>query len=268
MTRAAFSSTEIAFALVMAGAMEVGFFGLLVLAGENSMKLKAEAPPAPSELPIAVKPVLDELPLLKLGGKKVKPKLPEMWKKQPPVQRFEERSAPSALAEKTVEAIPKSPLATADAAAPPPDAAVAREVDEQVVDAGPDAAPTVEGEGAADGVKEGTETDPLKAYVRGQYLTKVLTWFQSRFRPPTGAEVPCEELRKLRSAVTATLGPDHVTVTGYTVQPSGNAVFDARVKTTMDNIVGQQIPPFPPERPELAQTVVKPILSGEKAQCD
>ena len=100
-----------------------------------------------------------------------------MWKKQPPVQRFEERSAPSALAEKTPEAIPTSKLALADAAAPPPDAEVGKEVDQELLDAGPDAAPTVEGEGAADGVKEGTETDPLKARAKS---TTERSWRGSR----------------------------------------------------------------------------------------
>jgi len=240
----------------------------LVLAGENAMKLQAEKPPPPTEVPIAVKPVLDELPLLKLGGKKVKAKLPEMWKKNPPVQRFEERSAPSALADKSPNAIPTSPLAPADAAAPPPDAEVAKEVDQTLLDAGPDAAPTVEGEGAADGVKEGTETDPMKARVRSSYFGKVMGWFQVRFQPPVG-EVPCEELKKLKSSVNVTLAPDHLTITGYSIaSPSGNAGFDARVKTTMDRIVGQQIPPPPPLYPELGQSTLQPILSGQAAKCD
>lgn len=268
MASSAFSSTEVAFAVIMASAVQVGFFALLVLAGENATRLKAQPPPAPSEVPIAVKPVLDELPLLKLGGKKVKAKLPEMWKKQPPVQRFEEQSAPSAQAQKTPDAIPTSKLAPADAAAPPPDAELAKEVEQTLLDAGPDAAPTVEGEGAADGVKEGTETDPLKARAKSQYFVKVMSWFQVRFQPPVG-EIPCEELKTLRTAVNATLGDDHLTVTGYTiVQPSGNAVFDARVKATMDRIVGQQIPPPPPLYPELAQSVLQPILSGQGAKCD
>ena len=80
---------------------------------------------APQEIPINVKPVMDELPLLKLGGKK-KAKLPDMWKKQAPVQRFEESSAPSAKASKSPEAIPSSKLAPIDASAPPPDAETAR----------------------------------------------------------------------------------------------------------------------------------------------
>ena len=80
--------------------------------------------------------MLDELPLLKLGSKKVKMKLPDMWTKQAPVQRFEEKSAPSEKAEKTPQAIPTTPVATADAAAPPPDAAIAKEVDQKLTDAG------------------------------------------------------------------------------------------------------------------------------------
>ena len=41
-------------------------------------------------------------------------------------------------------------------------------------------------------------------------------------------------------AVSASVSPD-ATVTGYSVtRPSGNAIFDAKVRATMDAIVGQQ----------------------------
>src|SRR6478609_6139253 len=74
----------------------------LFLAGATHTKIKAIEEKPPEAMPIAVKPVLDELPLLKLGSKKdKKQKLPDMWKKQAPVpvKRYEEVSAPSDKAE-------------------------------------------------------------------------------------------------------------------------------------------------------------------------
>jgi hypothetical protein len=214
-----------------------------------------------------VTPVLDELPLLKLGGKKVKTKLPEMWKKQPPVQRFQESSAPSSRASKTPDALPTSALAKPDAEAPPPDAETAKEVDQLLLDAGPDAAPTVEGEGAADGVKEGTETDPLKARALSQYQQKILAWFNARFTPPV-REVPCDELKKLSASVLANVGGDR-SVTSFSIRrPSGNAVFDARVQSVMQGTVGAELPPPPPLYPDILGSVVMPTFSGRAAKCE
>src|SRR5512133_546717 len=209
----AFSSAEITLAALLAMGVEFGLFTLFVIAGENAAKVKREEPPAPMELPIAVKPVLDELPLLKLGGRKMKPKLPDMWKKNPPVRRLEEASAPSQLAEKTPEAIPTSKLAELDASAPPPDAEVAKEVDEVLPEGGPDAETTVEGPGAPGGVEEGTETDPLKARQMGIYEATLIRWFTSRF---SGPELPEEEARTVRARVTFTIGPDR-TVGGWSM---------------------------------------------------
>ena len=164
MTRAhAFNAQEVLLAGLLAGAIEMGLFLLLVVAGENALKVKAAKEPEPPLMPIKVMPVLDDTPLLKLGGKKVKAKLPEMWRKNPPVQRFQEASAPSPQAKKTPDAIPTSALAKPDAEAPPPDAEVAKEVDQTLLDAGPDAESKAEGEGAADGVGDFGEVEAFLA---------------------------------------------------------------------------------------------------------
>jgi len=262
-----FETHEVLLSVAFSTGVLLSLLVLLIFAGENASRLRAAEPPPPAAIPISVKPVLDDLPLLKLGGKKVKAKLPDMWKKQPPVQRFEAASAPSPKAAKTPDAITSAPLAKLDASAPPPDAEIAKEVDQVLLDAGPDAAPTVEGEGSPDGVKEGTEADPLKARAVSQYLGRILGWFNVRFRPPTG-EIPCDELKKLSSSVAARVGPDR-TVSGYSVtRPSGNAVFDARVKATMDAVVGQELPPPPPLYPDILGSTVSPIFSGSSAQCE
>jgi hypothetical protein len=261
-----FEPHEIALSSTASAAVVTGFLALLVFAGQNRTLVKAVEPPPEKLVPMRVTPVLDELPLLKLGGKK-RPKLPDMWKKNPPVQRYEASSAPSPKASKTPDAIPDSKLAKPDAAAPPPDAEVAKQVDQVLLDAGPDAAATVEGEGHPDGVKEGTETDPLKARAISQYQAKLIAWFNMRFRPPESG-IPCAELKKLSAGISVQVGPDRH-VAGYGVgSPSGNAVFDERVRSTMDRVVGEELPPPPPLYPDILSSTLSFRLSGSKATCD
>ena len=83
--------------LTPGGIVACVLFILVVAAGASSAHIKEKPAEAPRPVPIQVRPVLDDTPLLKQGGK-VKTKLPEMWKKQAPVQRFEEKSAPSTKA--------------------------------------------------------------------------------------------------------------------------------------------------------------------------
>ncbi len=262
-----FTAAEWTLAIVFAVFMEGGIMAVLATS-ENKTRIVEREEPTQREVSIAVKPIMDDLPLLKLGGKKkLKPKLPDMWKKQAPVRRFEEKSAPSEKAKDSPEAIPTSKLAERDAEAPPPDAEIAKEVDQELLDATPDSEPVEEGEGAPDGVKEGTETDPLKARAVSLYLAKIVGWFNARFRPPEG-KIPCEELKKLSSGVAVNVGQDR-TVSGYTVSsPSGNAVFDAQVRATMDSLIGQQLPPPPPLYPDILGSTVFPRLSGAGAKCD
>jgi hypothetical protein len=263
-----FLPRELALAAFLAGGVELGLFGLLITAGQNRARIVAHETPPPEEIPIAVKPVLDDLPLLKLGSKRVKMKLPDMWTKQAPVQRFEEKSAPSEKAAKTPDAIPTTPVATADAAAPPPDAALAKEVDQKLSDAAP---PKEEAnlptEGAADGVKQGTEIDPLKARAASLYGAKLIGWFQVRFHPPT--DIACDVVHGLTATAAISVSADR-TITGYTVsRASNNAVFDAKVKATLDALVGQELPPPPPLYPDLSPgTTLHPTLSGKNAPCD
>jgi hypothetical protein len=261
-TAPTFRARDVAIAIVGAGIVQGLFLLLWIYGGAGKAHVRAEALAPPKEIPISVKPVLDELPLLKLGGKK-KARLPEMWKKQAPVQRFEERSAPSPKASKAPEAIPSSKLVEPDAEAPPPDAETAKEVDQVLTDAAPDAEPTVEGEGAADGVKEGTEADPLKARAVSQYHAKLLAWFNARFRPPTD-DVPCEELKKLRASVSVSISGGRA-VAGYSFgRESGNAAFDARVRATMDGVRGEELPPPPPLYPDILGSTLPVTFSGDR----
>lgn len=260
-----YTSRELGLAWSLALSMQILFFALLVVAGQNRHVVQPEKPTTDNAIPIAVRPVIDDLPLLKLGGKRVRAKLPDMWKKNPPVQRFEAASAPSPLADTSnPAAIPSTPLVKPDAAPPPPDAEVAAVVDQVLLDAGAQpSTPNVDTEGSADGVKGGTETDPLKARVLSQYQAKIHAWFNARFRQPT--QIDCELLKGLRASVVVTIGADRQVASYTIVKPSGNAEFDARVKSSMDGNIGQQLPPPPPLYPDVLNSNIRPIFQG---QCD
>ncbi len=265
-----FLPSEIALAAGLAFAVEAGLGLVLVFAvGRTHIDAREELVEKP--VPIRVKPVIDDAPLLKLGGKRVRAKLPDMWVKHPPVQRVQAASAPSPQAAKTPEAIPTSPLVKPDAEAPAPDADIAKVVDQDLPKldaAAPDVeVPNIDEKGSADGVKQGTEEDPLKARAVSQYRMKIIGWFNARFRVPTG-DVPCELLSGLSSSVSASVGPDR-TVAGYSIsRASGNAAFDARVKSTMDGAVGQQLPPPPPLYPDIIGSTVFPTFLGKGQKCD
>ncbi len=253
--------TAISGALVVQGLMVV-----LLLAASASGKLKSKDEKPPEEVPMAVKPVADDLPLLKLGGAAAK--LPDAWQKKAPLPVPAEPSddgAPSPQAKDDPEHAAKKPLSR-DAGPPPTEAgALVADNSANAPDSGP--VGEVVGPGGPNGSKDGTETDPLKARALDLYRQKLLAWFNSRFRLPEG-QIPCDELKKLSSSVSARVGGDR-SVGGFTItRPSGNAVFDAKVQATMDNLVGQELPPPPQNYPDLdIGSVVTPVFSGAGAKC-
>lgn len=265
MKAAVFSAGELRAAVLFALLTEVALAGLL-LSARQSRTIQAVEEPVPMAIPIAVLPVVDDLPLLKKGGKPVKTKLPDIWTKPQVVKRYKDVSAPSPVAAKTPEAIPSSSVAKRDDTPPPPEAEVAKEVDDQTPKTEEKVEqPNLPQEGASDGVQEGTEKDPLKARAVSLYRAKIISWFSRRFKVPTG-QIDCATLEKLSARVSANVGSDR-TVTGYSVvAPSGNATFDERVKAVMDATIGQELPPPPPNYPDILESSVFPTFLG-KGQC-
>lgn len=249
-----FLPSELVLAAGLAVIIESGLF-ILIATATNRTHIVAKDEKAEEALPIEVKPVLDELPLLKLGSKK-RAKLPDMWVKKPPIKRYEATSTPSPKAPEKVDKLPDTPLTKPSAEPPPPDAAIAKKVDPTIpkTDAGPSKA-TLPNEGSEDGVKEGTETDPLKAFAVSQYRMKISGWFNARFKKPTD-QVPCDVLKKLRASASVTVSGSR-TVSAYSIsKASGNEIFDARVKSTLDGIVssGAELPPPPPNYADILGT--------------
>jgi hypothetical protein len=251
---------------------------LCILAGA-AVALQASALDRPAEvpaidtgpaIPVRITPVLDlDAPLLKLGGKRDRTRLPDRWLRQKPVQRVEEKAFASTKAGKTEKDIPPPDMKIADAGTqpPPPDAAVAKEVDVPVtapVDAGPVA--NVDTAGSPDGVKEGTETDPLKARAVDLYRARIIGWFAGRFRV-SGSGLSPADLARYKVGVTAQLSSDR-RVTGYTITPSGNAVFDAAARAAMESAKGDQIPPPPENYPDVVQSAIHLTFVCREKRCD
>ena len=88
-----FKAREIALAFLLAFLVEAGMLLLWVYAGAGSAHVNAAPVEEPKETPIRVKPVMDDLPLLKLGGKK-KAKLPDMWKSRRRCSASRKRARP------------------------------------------------------------------------------------------------------------------------------------------------------------------------------
>jgi hypothetical protein len=254
------------------------FFAFAVLAGAG-LALRASAldrPAAAPEidrgtaLPVRITPVLDlDAPLLKLGGKRDTARLPDRWVRQAPRPRVEQRAFASTKAGKSEHDIPppEVKMAAADAKPPPPDAEVAKQVDTPVaaaVDAGAPA--NVDQAGHADGVKEGTETDPLKARAVDIYRAKIAAWFSSRFRV-SGSGLGKDELLKYRVRATISIGPDR-TVSGYTIVPSGSAPFDQAARVTLEGAKGQSLPPPPENYPDVAQSQINVTFVCREGRCD
>jgi hypothetical protein len=264
-----FRPSDYAVAIAVALAVQVGAAGAIAA---SSLERPAEAPEIDkgTAVPVKVVPVVDlDSPLLKLGGKKTSARLPDRWLKQAPKPRVEEKAFVSPKAAKTPDAIPPKEMKIADAGTepPPPDAEVAKVVDTEIttpVDAGAPA--NVDIEGHQDGVKEGTETDPLKARAVDLYRARIAAWFSSRFRV-SGSGLSQEELTALKVGATVELSPDR-RVVSYSIVPSGNAAFDAAARATLEGAKGDTIPPPPENYPDTIQSRISVTFVCKENRCD
>lgn len=257
--------------LIAVGATALMLLSSAIVVRAAAFDRKAAAPEIDPGIavPVKVVPVVDLAPLLKLGGSPDKAKLPDRWVVQKPKPRVENKAHPTEKAGKTAKDAPDPDTKVADAGTPPPppDAEVAKEVDTPIdpaVDAGPPSNVPVAGH--ADGVEEGTETDPLKARAVDVYRARIIAWFSSRFRV-SGSGLPQDQLTALRAGASVQLGTDR-TVLGYTLVPSGNAVFDAAARATLESTKGSQIPPPPENYPDIVHTQISLTFVCKEGRCD
>ncbi len=258
-----FSSRELGLSTLFAFLLQGAFIGLLAFAGDSRGAVIHEEKEVVNEVAIAVLPMIDDRPLLKLGSKKrEKARLPDMWRKRAPraVKRYEERSAPSEKAVDEVKEIPESKLADLQHEAPPEDAEIVEKVDDEILEEEtPAETPELNEEGEADGSEEGTETDFLKARTIDLYGRKLASWLSSRFRPDMSA-IPCEVLKGLSARISVQVGSGRL-ITGTSVRSlSGNATFDAKAQAYLSSLPGKQLPPPPPLYPDILPPTVHATL--------
>jgi len=245
-----YSIAEIGLGLVVAVFAELG--GLLLLRTGGGTALRAEISDERARpMSVSITPIVDETPLLKLGSKRQPGRLPDRWVAPRPVARAAPAAFPSPHAPLTPQAIPTVGVSDAGLKPPPPNAEITKQTDLSidVPDAG--RAPISTEEGAADGVKEGTETDPLKAHAVSLYRSQLDRWFSAKFA--IRGKIPFETLKTLKGTVVVQIGPDR-TVTNFSLtKPSGNSTFDEELRSTMASIVasGAELPPPPPMYPDV-----------------
>jgi hypothetical protein len=248
-----YSFAEIAVGLMIALMAQLGGLFLLKTGGGTALMADISDERA-RPMSVSITPVVDDLPLLKLGTKKQPGRLPDRWIAPRAVERTTAAAFPSPKAAPVPHAIPT--VAVADAGQKPPtrDTEIVKQADIllQVPEAGPAPVSTVEG--APDGVKEGTETDPLKAHAVDLYKSQLTSWFMRRFE--IRGKIPFDTLKTLRGSAVVTIGPER-TVTGYTItRPSGNATFDDQLRSSLDGIVasGGELPAPPQNYPDILKT--------------
>ncbi len=254
----AFEGLEIGLACFVAVAAQLAFGAMLSASDPHTMQADISDDNV-KPLAVAITPIVDEevLPTLKLGGKKKKNALPDMWQKPKPVPlktktpEAENAVQPSTKAD--VDAPSNPDAAVTEAGQEPSDAEVVAKTDQPELDAsveaGPD--PNLTGEGSAAGSKDGTETDPLKAQAKDLYKAQLSAWFSSRFN--IKGKIPFDVLKTLFASATVTVTADRK-VGGYSItKPSGNATFDAELEKTLSGIQssGAVLPPPPPMYPDI-----------------
>ena len=122
------------------------------------------------------------------------------------------------------------------------------------------------GEGHPEGVPGGTETDPLKARAADVYRARLIAWFSSRFRV-SGSGLSQPDLVRLRAPATVNVSADR-RVLGYSLAPSGNAVFDAAARLALEGTVGATLPPPPENYPDLAHSQISVTFVCTEGRCD
>jgi hypothetical protein len=265
---AAFSPGQVVGALSLASLVQAGLVLSMVLARVVGGETLQREPP-PREMRIAVNPIVDAPPLKKgtQTPAATPPKLPDMWKPPEPKPRAESRPVPTTQPKKPSETADPRPTKPEEKSTP--ETPQTRRVDDMVKrmqrEAEEQSEPQSTELGGEDGVKEGTETDPLKARAVDTYSAKLIAWFRQGFSAPVD-EIDCATLVGLEAKVTARIGPGRE-VTGYTMKSSGNQVFDERVRAAMEMHVGQSVPPPPPNYPNLLEPTVFPTFQGKNEKC-
>ncbi|RYE90225.1 MAG: hypothetical protein EOO75_10525 [Myxococcales bacterium] len=119
------------------------------------------------------------------------------------------------------------------------------------------------------GVPSGTPggTGGGKPRVTPQYAGILDGWFSSRVALG-GLDIPWEELKTLRVTVSISLTPDRHVTSFSIVSGSGNGAYDARVRSSMQAVVGSGASlPAPPEGSEVPPQITLVFQCRTQARC-
>ncbi len=268
--RADVSPVEVLVATAVAVLMEASTFLMLRTHGGSGVHADISDDRA-KPMSVSITPIVDEeTPVLKLGTKKQPGKLPDRWLAPRPVERAVPHAVPSPKAEAIPHAIPTASVLNRPVPSASPSAQLAKEIDTPLTGqapSGPEPVSTVEG--SPDGVKNGTETDPLKAHAVSLYRVKLDGWFSARFA--IRGKLPFDTLKNLKARVVVEVTAER-TVGGFTIaSPSGNPTFDEVVRSTLQSIQSSQaeLPPPPPLYPDiLGQTLPIVFSCTTRSRCE
>lgn len=266
MTAATFSPLDVLLAACVAVAAQTGSLFLLRTGGGSPLRADISDDNR-KPMSVAIVPIPDDAPLLKLGTRRQPGKLPDRWLAPRPVERAAAAAFPSPNAKAMPDAIPSVHVADGGQKPPSPDADLVKRSDliASVPDTGP--GPVSNVLGAPDGVKEGTETDPLKAHAVSLYRAKLEAWFKARFR--IRGKIPFDALKDLRASADVSIAADR-TVGGFTIpRSSGNETFDAELRAALESAKGAELPPPPPMYPDvLGETLHLSFDCKIRSQCE
>lgn len=236
-----FPKTDIVFATIVALIAQFGFVAMFKLGQAKPVVVDLTDENA-KPVSVAITPMVDDLPMLKLGGKKQPGKLPDMWQK------------PKAAAKKSEgEQVASTKADTEHAPTTHSDAGVANDaasLDPIAGDAATD--PNSNTAGSAAGVDGGKEEDPLKAHAKDQYKAEINAWFSARFH--IRGKIPFDTLKGLHARVAIDISADRK-MSGYDVLGvgSGNDVFDDQLYRDLAAVQasGAVLPPPPENYPDI-----------------
>ncbi|MDC0746765.1 TonB C-terminal domain-containing protein [Polyangium mundeleinium] len=223
-----------------------------------------EVEPSPT---VDVDPAPDLAPALKLGGTWDRTKLPDRWVRQAPQARAAAAAASPADATRGEDG-PQPVVSETDAGAriPPPDVEVAKQIETTIPVSAETPPANVPVKGHADGIADGTETDPLEARAVDIYRDRIRVWFSQRFRV-SGSGLGPEEITRYRVAATIEVSSGR-TVTSYVITPSGHAAFDAAARAALEGARGKEIPPPPENYPNIVQHRISLTFTCTPERCD
>lgn len=260
---------ERSLAITLCASVAVHGGALLLVCAEHPATSSVAAILASEPSPtVDLEPVPELAPALKLGGTWDPTKLPDRWVKQAPRARAAAAAA-SPANESAGEDGPRPHVSEVDAGAaipPPPDAEVAKSVETTIPAESEVPIANVPVKGHADGIADGTETDPLEARAVDIYRDRIRAWFSQRFRV-SGSGLGPEEITRYRVAATIELSSGR-TVTSYVITPSGHAAFDAAARAALEGARGKEIPPPPENYPNIVQPRISLTFTCTPERCD